>query len=335
MGIRFFNLFLVSLIVTLTSCSKPPQVATDRVTVQLKWVHQSQFAGFYVAQEKGYYADEHIDVTFLEGGSQVDIAAPLIEGTAQFAVLSPEDILIKQSENIPLTAVATIYQRSAVVFLTRAESGIVHPWELSGKTVAFLGKAGSVRDFEFQFRAMMEKLHLDITQVKGVPYDPNYTGFIGHTVDVTPAYLTGGVVRLTNKGLKLNIIWPGDYGIHCYSDTLATIRELIDRNPDLVLRFVRASLKGWRDAVGDPKAAVDVVMKYAQTKDYEIQSDMMSGLLPLVHTGEYPEGWMGEVEWKNMADMLEAQKIIKHPIENISAVFTTRFLKTIYGDTVH
>lgn len=132
----FIQKFLVVvLVVILCFCTgnKQPQVSLDKVALQLKWIHQAQFAGFYVAHDKGFYSDEHIDVTFIEGGSQVDIAAPLISGAAQFTVLSPEDILIKQSEKIPVTAIATIYQRNAVVYLSQADSWIAPPpgisWE--------------------------------------------------------------------------------------------------------------------------------------------------------------------------------------------------------------
>ncbi len=74
--------------------SQPPK-APDEVKLQLKWLHQAQFAGFYMAQEKGYYAKENIKVTFLEGGQDVDIAGSVISGKADFGVVSPEEILIR------------------------------------------------------------------------------------------------------------------------------------------------------------------------------------------------------------------------------------------------
>ena len=155
--------------------SQPPK-APDEVKLQLKWLHQAQFAGFYMAQEKGYYAKENIKVTFLEGGPDVDIAGNVISGKADFGVMTPEYILTNRSMGVPLTALAAIYRRSAVVFAARADSGIVRPSDFTGKTVAAAGQGGSM-EFELQLRAMMKKLKQDISKVKIVPYDPTYANF--------------------------------------------------------------------------------------------------------------------------------------------------------------
>ena len=114
---------------------------------------------------------------------------------------------------------------------------------------------------------MMKKLGLDASKVKIVPYDPAYTAFYNGEVEVTPCYSTGGLIKMRQKGLKLNLIWPSDYGIHFYSDTLVTTDRMISEKPDLVTRFLRASLKGWQDAIEDYRQAVTVTLKYAQIKD--------------------------------------------------------------------
>ena len=157
------------------------------MTLQFKWVRQAQFAGFYVALEKGFYAAEKLNVDLISGGNTVDVARSLSSGSADFAVLALEDIIIKRSPGMPLTAIAAIYRRSAVVYLSMSDSGITRPMDFLGKTVAAGGKQGSVRDFEFQLAAMMKTLGLDFSAVKVVPYDPGYTGFYSGAVDVTGA----------------------------------------------------------------------------------------------------------------------------------------------------
>ena len=133
----------------LSACAPRESKKTlDEVTVQLKWVHQAQFAGFYWAQEKGYYAQENLKVRFREGGQGIDSAQPVISGEADFGVITPEDVLIKRSQGAPLTAIAAIYRRSAVVFVALADSGIIRPSDFLGKTVAAAGIGGSIRDFD-------------------------------------------------------------------------------------------------------------------------------------------------------------------------------------------
>ena len=316
----------------LAACSETsPPAPPDPVTVQLKWNHQAQFAGFYVALEKGYYGMEHLDVRFLEGGQGIDSTRALLDGQADFAVLSPEDVLIRRSQGRPLIAIAAIYRRSAVVFLSRHESGIVRPSDFPGKTIAAKGQAGAVRDFELQFHALMKRLGLGPASIRLVPYEPDYAGFLAGKVDVTPAYLTGGVIKLRQKGLKPNVIWPGDYGINFYSDILVTTESVAEDKSEQVTRFLRATLRGWQDAVGDPQAAVTSVMKYARIKDEALQTAMMDAMLPLVHTGEDQVGWMKPADWQEMHRIMVDQQILPASLADLDRTYTLRFLQSVYG----
>lgn len=328
---RFIILIMIAMI--FPACSSPEKDVPppDHVVLQLKWIHQAQFAGFYVAEEKGYYRNENIAVQFLEGGAGIDSASALIANKAQFAVLSPEDVLIKRSENYPLTAIGVIYRRSAVVFVSYADSGIARPSDFKGKTIATLGTGGAVRDFELQFKAMMKHLDIDMATLSLVPYDPEYKGFTDGSVDVASSYLTGGVICLEKKGRALNLIWPGDYGVNFYSDTIVTTREMIEQKPDLVLRFLRATLNGWQDAVGDPENAVNITMKYAEAKDLSLQTAMMDAMLPLVNTGEDKVGWMKADEWHGMNNLLLNQNIIPATLPGGGDYYTMTFLNKIYG----
>jgi NitT/TauT family transport system substrate-binding protein len=320
------GLFLSSL--WLFGCKgTPPPKAPDEVRLQLKWLHQAQFAGFYLAQEKGYYAKENLKVTFLEGGPDVDNAGRVITGKADFVIMSPDDILLSRSQGAPLTALAAIYRRSAVVFVARADSGILKPMDFKGKTVAAAGEGGS-KEFHLQLRAMMKRLGIDQNRVKIAPFDPSYSSFYNGEVQVTSCYVTSGLIKIRQKGIKLNLIWPGDYGIHFYSDTLAATDKLISENPGLIARFLRASLKGWQDAVEDTQKAVAVTMKYAQGQNLDFQTAMLEAMLPLIHTGEDRIGWMKPEVWEGMYDTLSKQGILEKPFD-VHRAFTLKFLKEV------
>src|SRR4030042_149585 len=204
-----------------------PKKVPDEVKLQLKWVHLPQFAGFYMAQEKGYYAQEAIKVTFLEGGQGINNALNVTSGKADFGVLSPEDILMKRSQGESLTSLTAIYRRSAVVFAAMADSGIVRRSDFIGKRVAIRYEQ---KDFDLRFYAMMKKLGLGSAKLKIVNFDPNYVAFYKGEVDVTATYATTGLIKMRQKGLKLNLIWPSDYGIQFYSDTLAATDRLISEH---------------------------------------------------------------------------------------------------------
>jgi NitT/TauT family transport system substrate-binding protein len=311
--------------------SQPPK-APDEVKLQLKWLHQAQFAGFYMAQEKGYYEKENIKVTFLEGGPDVDIAGNVVSGKADFVLISPEEIMINRSKQKPLTALAAIYRRSAVVFIARDESGIVRPSDFIGKTIAVAGQGG-IREFELQLRALMKKMKIEISKINIVPFNANFAGFYSGETDITAVYCTGGLIKLKKKGIKLNLIWPEDYGINFYSDILAATDKMILDNPDLVKRFMRATLKGWQDAVGDYRQAVIVTLKYAKDTDSETQTTMMEAMLPLVHTGEDQIGWMKPAVWHEMYGTLSYQGLLEKPFD-VNKAYTTKFIEEIYGGKV-
>lgn len=330
-AIAWVGLILSGLLLLDCGVSQPPK-PPDEVKLQLKWLHQAQFAGFYMAHEKGYYAKENIKIKFLEGGQGLDMAQRVLSGQADFGVLTPEFIFTTRSQGAPLKAIASIYRRSAVVFVAMANSGIVRPSDFIGKTVA-TGDSGGNEDFNLQFYAMMNRLGLAASKVKVVPYDPAYTAFYNGKVAVTPCYSTGGLIRIRQKGLKLNLIWPSDYGIHFYSDTLAATDRLISENPDLVTRFLRATLRGWQDAIEDYRQAVTVTLKYAEIKDSQLQTAMMEAMLPLVHTGEDQVGWMKPEVWQGMYQILLEQRLLARPID-LNEAYTLRFLKEIYGEKV-
>jgi NitT/TauT family transport system substrate-binding protein len=153
----------------------------DPVTVQLKWIHQAQFAGFYLAQEKGYYAAENIDVIFIEGGPGIDVIDPVVLGKADFAVAAPERILLRRSEGQPIVAIATTYRHNPFVLVTMADSGIERPEDFAGKTVA----VGNI-DGLAQFEAILSNLGLEPGAVNIVDYDFDLTPFYNFTLPRVP-----------------------------------------------------------------------------------------------------------------------------------------------------
>lgn len=307
-----------------------PKKVPDEVKLQLKWVHQAQFAGFYMAQEKGYYAKENIKVTFIPGGTGISPIEEVLSGKADFGVDSAENILVGCGEGKPAVGIAAIYRRSAVVFVAMADSGIVRPSDFIGKTMAIGGEDGGIRDLKLQFHALMKKIGLNVSKVKIVPWDVALGAFLQREADITPCYSTGNLIKMRQKGLKLNLIWPSDYGVHFYSDILATTDRLISEKPDLVTRFLRATLRGWQDAIEDYRQAVTVTLKYAQIKDPELQTAMMEAMLPLVHTGEDQTGWMKPEVWQGMYQILLEQRLLARPFD-FDQAYTLRFLKEIYG----
>jgi NitT/TauT family transport system substrate-binding protein len=328
MNARFrISILLLLLGLLMTACApRESDAPPDEVTVQLKWVHQAQFAGFYLAQERGYYAQENIAITFAEGGPGINPLEQVSKGEADFGVGAPDDILVRRSQGEPVVAIATIYRRSPIVFAAQADSGIKAPVDFLGSTVAVSGTI----DLETQFRAMMNRLDLDIDQVEIVPHSYDLTRLYDREVDVIAVYLTGGVIRMRQEGAEVNLIWPSDYGIHMYADTLMTTDQMIAQNPELVTRFLRASLRGWRAAIEEPEAATEATLQYARETDSTLQVQMMAASVPLIHTGEDQIGWMRADIWAGMHDILLEQGLLDEAMD-VNEVYTMEFLQEVYG----
>ncbi len=321
---------LTAVLLVNCQCQFKPEQPPDEVILQLKGMHQAQFAGFYLAQEKGYYTQENIKVTFLEGEKDLAIVQRVVYGRADFAVITPESVLTARSQGQPIKAIAAIYRQSPIVYVARSDSGIVRPQDFLGKTVATLDASGSQQDLQLQFHIMMKRLGLDISKIKLIAWDPVNTTFYDGEADITSCYSSVGLIEMRQKGLKLNLIWPSDYGVYFYSDLLITSDKLLEENPGLAARFLRATLKGWQDAIEDYQQAVPVILKYSRNKDPQLQAAMMEAQLPLVHTGEDNIGWMKPEDWQAMYNLLLDNDLLAKPFD-VNEAYTMQCLKAIYG----
>jgi NitT/TauT family transport system substrate-binding protein len=166
-------------------------------------------------------------------------------------------------------------------------------------------------------------------------YEPVYlsseTGqFASGDVPVWGGFINVFVLEVPKAGYKVNIISPDDYGIHFYGDTLITTDSLIRKNPDLVQRFLRASLMGWKYALENPEAAGTYVGKYNPNTNAGLEADKMIASIPLINTGEDHIGWMKHETRDAMVQTLRAQGDLKQPLQ-VDDIYTMQFLEEMYG----
>jgi NitT/TauT family transport system substrate-binding protein len=318
-------ILLVMLTLNPPACSQATGTATlAPVTVQLAWTHQSQFAGMYAADQKGFYAAEGLAITFIEGGSKVDKLAPVLDGSAQFGIASADELILARSEDKPLRALATIYRRSPVVFISLVEMGITRPQDFVGKTIRAPANIAPT------LRAMMARVGIASDQYTVVDLPADLKMFASGDVPAWGVFINGFAINIQQAGYELNLIYPDDYGVHFYSDTLFSTDDLIATNPDLIQRFLRATLKGWTYAVENTAEIPAFVQKYYPEADLANENARMTTSLPLVNTGEDHIGWMKPEVWSGMERTLREQNVLTIPVE-VEQVYTMQFLEEIYG----
>jgi NitT/TauT family transport system substrate-binding protein len=125
------------------------------------------------------------------------------------------------------------------------------------------------------------------------------------------------------------VIYPDDYGVHFYSDLIFTTEELVETQPDLVTRFLRASLKGWTFALENTAQAGALVQNYDPELEAELEEVKLTTSLPLINTGEDQIGWMKPEVWAGMEQTLREQKALVRTLD-LGQVYTLQFLQEIY-----
>jgi len=317
-------LFILVLAANGAACSQAPALTPELtpVTVQLSWTHQAQFAGFYAADKNGYYAAEGLAVAFVEGGPAIDATTPVVDKTAQFGVTSADLVLLKRAQGDPVKVIATIYQRSPRVYMTIADSGITRPQDFIGKTIAVGRNVQPLLD------AMMLRLGIQPDQYAVVDSTPGMEQLYSGQVQVRSVFLTNEVIAAQAAGYKFNLILPDDYGIHFYNQAIFTSDDLIASQPDLITRFLRASLKGWRYVIENPDQGGALVTQYNPQADLDLEVEKMSASLPLINTGRDEIGWMRPEIWAGMDQTLRSQGVLTQSLA-VGDVYTLQFLKEV------
>lgn len=236
----------------------------ETVRLQLKWQHQFQFAGYYAAMEKGFYAEEGLDVELLQRSSSADPAAAVLDGRAEYGV-GDASLVRKYLQEKPLRVLASIFQHSPLVLITRAGGEIQGPEDLPGKTVMGLDRGG-----QGAVRAMLCEAGVNPDSIKSLPHSLGLEELQEGRVQAMLAYKGNEPYRLREQGFAFHILDPRSYGIDFYGDNLFTDAGELRDHPQRAEKFLRASLRGWRYALEHKEEIIDVILeKYNPDADRE------------------------------------------------------------------
>lgn len=296
----------------------------QKVSLQLKWLHQAQFAGFYAAAQQGYYKDEGLDVSISPVGNDLSskkVIDRVASGEFQFGVTGANQVITARSDKLPVKAIAVIYQQSPVALVGLTKNGIKSLNDLTGKSTG----VWRGQDTEIIYSAMLKNAGIDNTKIKEINISSSIEPLLAGKVDTQMVYLINEGLEIEERGYTVNAIYPEDYGVQFYGDVLIASDALIGQNPDLVQRFVRASLKGWNWAIIHPDQAAILSLRYDSTLNPTHQVNMMQSSLPFIYTSKMNVGGMNAKTWDTMQGILIREGLIKEriPVEDI---FTTKFL---------
>ena len=301
----------------------------QKASLRLKWLPQTQFAGFYVAKAKGYYAAEGIDLAINPGGPNLLTENLVATGADTFGLSGGTDsVFAARDKGLPIVCVGIAHQITPFVFVARKDGPVKTLQDFRGKTVTawFTGA-------NYVLLGMLAQAGIHQSDFNLQPQQVSVTPFVDGQVDVVTATVYNEYYTLlTRMGAdNLRRFVPEDYGVTFPRDTLIASEAVTRSRPDLVRGFLRASIRGWRDALQDPKLGVDTVMAVAPTLDRAAQEFMLAEAGKLMVAGQGAQDglfWINDAAVKSAHDFLLKYEVIKKPVD-LAAAYNRSFIDAI------
>ncbi len=317
---------ILILVMLLPSCAGKQTPDADSLTFMAGYKPQANlpFVGVYVAQEKGYFAEENLDVTIQHSAGGGEHLQLLASGDVHVTTQDAAVLLQRRAEpGIPLVSIALIGQRGQQAFAALQDSGFATPADWEGHLVGFKGTPPP--DLFF----LLEQAGADpnLVELVNVGFDPRVLS--EGAIDVYPVFNSNEPWLLQQWGYDLTIWHPADYGVPSLGLAYVTTEEILDQNSDKLIRFLRAALKGIHYAEINPEEAVDIVMAYtgdAANRDhmrFMLETELADAQRGLLDSQQI--GYQSLEQWQDLADMLlDAGLPAPVPVED---AFTTAILE--------
>jgi len=297
-----------------TASASPSSAKLTKVTLQLKWVPQAQFAGYYAASLKGFYKAQGLDVTLKNGGPNIVPETVVASGQAQFGVDWLPSLLAARDSNTPLVNIAQVFARSGMTQLTWKDSGITTIAQMKGKKVAnWLG--GN----QYELFAAMTKAGMNPAKNQGVtivqqPFDMNL--FLKKQVDSASAMTYNELAQVLETGVKssqINVIKMQSVGTGMLEDGLFSTEKYLSSpaNQAIAVKVIAATLQGWIYCRDHQAACVQMTLKEGPTLPKGHQTWMMNEINKLIWPSTSGVGIMNKADYARTASISKQFGVIK------------------------
>lgn len=281
----FFQLFLL--------LNAIPSHAQEKVTLQLKWTHAFQFAGYYAAKEQGYYKEAGLDVNILEAGPETDPVKEVIDNKAQYGVGS-SGLLLSRSLGKPVVVLAVIFQQSPYEIYAAPE--IHHLRDLVGKRLMLEPQSEELIVF-------LKKEGIPLDSIRQVQHSFTSDAIMQGQTDAMSGYLSSEPYYFRQANYPFQVFSPRSAGIDFYGDNLFTSEKEIANYPNRVKAFRAASLKGWQYAKNHPDKIIDLIYsKYSTLHPIDYLHFESEQMIPLLQPDLIDIGYMNLNLWQHIAD---------------------------------
>ncbi|MBT5775140.1 MAG: ABC transporter substrate-binding protein [Dehalococcoidia bacterium] len=283
------------------------------------------FVAVYVADAKGFFADEGLSVDVQHSSGQDEHLKLLLEDQVQFITGTASQVIRRRVGELPVQAVALFGQRGDQGFIARADSGIASPADFAGRTVGF--KAGVV-PAELHALLATAGLTVDDVELQSVGFDPRT--FIEGEVEVYPVFLNNEPDTVQRAGVDIVVFDPHDLGVPTLGLTYLANEETVSSDPELVERFLRATLRAIEYIEGNIDEAVEITLTYAEGADPEHQRFLLETDLAAAQRAD-GIGRGDAAQWQALVDLLLEYDVIEQGTD-IESAFVGSFVDDLYDD---
>lgn len=306
----------------------PPPTATPtpapiRVTLSLDWVPNTNHSGFYVAQDKGYYAEEGLEVEIQIPADPAAALRQVATGHTEFGVSFQEEVTVARANDIPVVSLAAIIQHNTSAFAALKESGITRPKDFEGKKYGSYGLPLEPPVIEGLMRC--DGGDFSRTEFVDVGFDA-FPALVNKQVDYIWIFLAWDGIQAEIKGIELNTIpLYGSCIPDYYTPVIIAGETTIAERPEVVRRFMSATARGYEYAIAHPEEAAEILLRYAPENDPELVRRSQAWLSPRYQADAPQWGWQKPEVWQAFADWLYSNGLLPKAIDPMAA-FTNEFL---------
>ena len=319
-------LLMLGLALTLMGCARPQSTneagELRRIKLPMGYIPNIQYAPFYVAVDKGYFAEEGIEIEF-DYSFETDGVALTGAGEIPFTVASGEQVLLARSQGLPVVYAFAWYQQFPISVIAKPELGIESPEDLRGKNIALPGLFGANY---IGVEALLFSAGVDPSEVT---YDAigfnQVESFATGASDVVVGYTANEPIVLRAQGLEVTELRVSDY-VQLTANGLVTSEVTIANEPELIRGMTRALARGIKDGIANPDEAYEISLKFVENlkdQDKDVQMQVLTTSIEFWKADHI--GFSDPQAWENMNDLLVKMGQIAAPVD-LSKAFTHEFV---------
>ncbi|WP_213739086.1 ABC transporter substrate-binding protein [Bradyrhizobium sp. dw_411] len=262
------------------------------VSFQLSWIKSAQYGGYFSGIEHGIFKQNDISPTFNSGGPNIDPIANVASGQYDLGDRPVGSILIARDKGIPVKIIGTVFAKSPFCIMSLAAKPIRSIKDLEGKTIAVPTSTRPVVLY------LLKSAGVDPASVKFLPGSPDPAALASGQIDALPGYSTNQGVMLQTRGVELFMLNVQDLGVPETTGTIYAREDYLAKNPDKVIRFLRAASQAWRFALDHPEDTAKLMVdKYgASGLDYTAQLAEVKASKPFIEAGPHGEAGILELD---------------------------------------